>query len=205
MEREREREEERKREGRPCSLLVERSRVAQPRPPAPPPSPLWRGSGLWSRGGYGTSRRAGERAAGWVCSCWVCQGRVRTSSSRRSIVRSTIDDRARRGQITRSSRSSRWQSRVLSPLHRAACEWNNDERPGPVLQAKERESAIAHPRTRNVFSFFRNNVFCGNFFLCAESRNSHQPRLDIAPLARFRGPIARFGADPLPGSLPLGR
>ena len=52
--------------------------------------------------------------------------------------------------------------------------------------------------------FFRNNFFCGNFVL-QKSWNSHQPRLGIAPLAQFRGPIARFGANPLPGPLPLGR
>ena len=39
-----------------------------------------------------------------------------------------------------------------------------------------------------------------------KSWNSHQPRLGIAPLARFRGPIARFGANSLPGRpVPLGR
>ena len=52
--------------------------------------------------------------------------------------------------------------------------------------------------------FFWNNFFCGNFVL-QKSWNSHQPRLKIAPLARFRGPIARFGANSLPGPLPLGR
>ena len=52
--------------------------------------------------------------------------------------------------------------------------------------------------------FFRNNFFCGNLVL-QKSWNSHQPRLGIAPLARFRGPIARSGANSLPGPLPLGR
>ena len=52
--------------------------------------------------------------------------------------------------------------------------------------------------------FFRNNFFCGNFVL-QKNWNLHQPRLGITPLARFRGPIARFGANSLPGPLPLGR
>ena len=63
-------------------------------------------------------------------------------------------------------------------------------------------SVPAHPRTRNGF-------FCNNFFAGTstdkKSWNSHQPRLGIAPLARFYGPIARFGANSLAGPLPLGR
>ena len=52
--------------------------------------------------------------------------------------------------------------------------------------------------------FFRNKMFCGTFVL-QKNWNSHQPRLGITPLAQFRGPIARFGANSLPGPLPLGR
>ena len=40
--------------------------------------------------------------------------------------------------------------------------------------------------------FFAITSFAGTF-TDKKSWDSHQPRLGIAPLARFRGPIARFG------------
>ena len=77
------------------------------------------------------------------------------------------------------------------------------------LRSRPQEcSNDGHPRTRNgffVITFFL--VLRKSFFYrqAVVSLNSHQPRLGIAPLARFRGPIARFGANSLPGPLPLGR
>ena len=52
--------------------------------------------------------------------------------------------------------------------------------------------------------FFWDNFFCGNFVL-QKTRDSPQFRLGIALLAQFGGPIARRGANALPGPLPLGQ
>ena len=50
-----------------------------------------------------------------------------------------------------------------------------------------------------VITFFAETLFY------KKSWDSYQPRLEIAPLAQFRGPIARSGENSPPGPLPLGR
>ena len=87
------------------------------------------------------------------------------------------------------------------PLAALSHSQRQKDAPAAPTTAVRHQKACAHPRTRNVF-------FVITFFAGTSTDkkiwNSHQPRLGITPLTRFRGPIARFGSNSLPGPLPLG-